>query len=163
MLRVSERTIRMFSIYSLLIGIAYLLVGIIEFIGGLLAIIPSKEASMLYGFPPDLLGGFSAIVISLIFLGGAIALPKGKQEALGYPIVGAILGGIFALAYLLIIIADGVSACLSVLEGEPWSWSWLVSESTIGLGILRPEIWLFLVSAPLGYSSYRRVKTREVS
>ncbi len=67
------------------------------------------------------------------------------------------LSAIFGAIYLLIVCADGLGAYLAYLSGEEWTWEWLVAGTT-GSGLLRLEIWLALLSAPLGYAALKVVK-----
>jgi len=151
---------RSMAIYAAILGGLYVIVGFIEFATAFWNwfIEPGGNLSLL-GLPSDdLFGGFAALVIGIVFF-GAIPLWRMKYESIGFILVGALLSAIFGAVYLLIVCADGFGAYLAYLSGEEWTWEWLVA-GTAGSGLLRPEIWLAFLSAPLGCAALRVVKSR---
>ena len=136
--------------YAAILGSIYLIIGAVEFAAGLWDLFQPGPAENLFGLPADIFGGFSALVIGCTYLGG-IPFWKGKYESLGFLLIATILSIVFGLLYFLITCADGFGTLLTTWEGEEWTWEWL-TLGTAGPGILRPEIWLALISLPLGYA-----------
>ena len=154
----SKNAGRGMAIYAAILGGLYVTVGFIEFATAFWNwfIEPGGNLSLL-GLPSDdLFGGLAALVIGFVFF-GAIPLWRAKYESIGFILVGALLSAIFGAIYLLIVCADGLGAYLAYLSGEEWTWEWLVA-GTASSGLLRLEIWLALLSAPLGYAALKVVK-----
>ena len=151
----NKRAGRCLALYSSALGVLYLVVGSIEFLTGFWDLIMPGAVSRLLGLPLDLYGGFAALVTGFVYF-GAIPLWRGRLDHVGYVLVGVLLSAIFSGVYILIVLADGLSVYISHLAGEAWTWEWLFS-GTAGTGLLRPEIWLGLLSIPLGYSALKRV------
>jgi len=157
-MKLSEGTRKSLVIYTVILGILYIVVGLIEFATGLWNLFIPGAAQAILGLPIDLFGGFAALIIGATYF-GAISLWKGDYESLGFILVGVLLSVVFGVLYLLIVGADGFGTYLAYLNGEAWTWEWLTS-GTAGPGLLRPEIWLFFLSTPLGYFAWRVTKTR---
>ncbi|HIE23096.1 MAG TPA: hypothetical protein EYP68_02580 [Candidatus Korarchaeota archaeon] len=161
----AKGTERIIALYSLIIGITYLIIGVLEFVMGIWSVLMpwaavTRLARCLTGFlglPMDIFGGLSAIVIGATYF-GAFSLWKGKHESLGFVLVATMLSAVFGVLYLLIIGARGLEVFLTFLSGEEeWNWEWITSGTT-GLGLLRPEIWLFLLSLPLAFLVWKKAK-----
>jgi len=148
MAKVESRRIRGVAWYAAILGIAYLIIGAIEFAAGLYNLFLPGAIEGIFGVPADLFGGFSSLVIGAAYSG--VLLRRGKQESIGFQMVAVLLSFVFGGLYLLIVCADGLGTLISTFEGEEWTWEWLVSGSA-GNGILRPEIWLAAASLPLAY------------
>jgi hypothetical protein len=146
-MKLGEGARRSVVVYSVILGILYIIIGSIEFTTGLLDLPNPGTVESILGMPVDLFGGFAALVIGFVYL-GATSLWKGRYESLGFVLVGTMLSAVFGVLYLLIVGADGLEAYLACLGGENWTWDWLTS-GTAGTGLLRPEIWLFFASLPL--------------
>ena len=152
---------RCMAVYSAILGAIYVVVGSIEFSTAFWNwfIKPGDNLSLL-GLPcDDLFGGFAALVIGAVFF-GALPLWRARREAIGFALVGALLSATFGAVYLLIVGADGFGTLLASLSGEEWTWDWLTS-GTSGTGLLRPEIWLAILSAPLGYVALKVARQSE--
>ncbi len=147
-------------IYAILLGGIYIVVGSVEFVTAFWNWFIEPEGNLSFlGLPSDdLFGGFVALVIGTVFLGVA-PLWKTKYKPIGFILVGALLSVTFGAIYLLIAGADGFEAFLAYLSGEEWTWEWLTA-GTASSNLLRPEIWLAFLSAPLGYMALKAAKTK---
>ena len=148
------------AVYAAILGSMYLIIGAAEFAAGLWNLFQSGHAENPFGLPADIFGGFSALVIGCAYLGGT-SFWKGKHESLGFLLIATILSMVFGLLYFLIACADGFGTLIATWEGEEWTWEWLTS-GTAETGLLRPEIWLALISLPLGYSVLKTTKREKV-
>ena len=157
-MKLSKETRKSLAAYAIILAILYIIIGLIEFSTGLWDLLAPGAAEAILGLPIDLFGGFATLVIGVAYL-GAVPLWRGNYESLGFILVGVLLSVVFGVLYLLIVGADGFGTYLACLDGEPWTWEWLTS-GTAGLGLLRPEIWLFFLSAPLGYFTWGVTKTK---
>ena len=149
------------AVYAVVLGVFYIIVGSVEFTTAFWNwfIKPGDNLSLL-GLPcDDLFGGFAALITGAVFF-GAIPLWKARYEAIGFALVGALLSVTLGVVYLLIVGADGLETLLAYLSGEEWTWEWLTA-GTLGVGFLRPEIWLAFLSAPLGYTALKAAKRSE--
>jgi len=152
---------RYMAVYSAVLGAIYIIVGSVEFATAFWNwfIAPGDNLSLL-GLPSDdLFGGLAALIIGIIFF-GAIPLWKARYESIGFVLVGALLSATFGAVYLLTLGADGLGTYLAYLSGEEWTWDWLTA-GTLGVGLLRPEIWLAFLSAPLGYAALKATRRSE--
>lgn len=157
-MKLSEGAGKSMVAYAVILGILYITIGSIEFATGLWDLLAPGAAESILGMPIDLYGGFATLVIGAVYF-GAIPLWREKYESLGFVLVGVLLSVVFGALYLLIVGADGFGTYLAYLDGESWTWEWLTS-GTAGPGLLRPEIWLFFVSIPLGIFAWRTTKTK---
>jgi predicted membrane-bound dolichyl-phosphate-mannose-protein mannosyltransferase len=153
-----QENIKLIVAYAVVLGIAYLALGVAELVLGIYNLIWHSENASLAGIvPADILGGFASLVIGATFLGSA-SLLRGVRESWGYIIAGLFLSAVYGVLYMLIVGADGLNTWLSYVAGEgDWTWDWLTSGAA-GPGLLRPEIWLFLVSLPLAHQTLRALK-----
>jgi len=162
-MRLNKSDGKRIAAYAAILGVIYLTIGLIEFVNAFWSwfIAMGGEAS-LFGFPGlpkgDLFGGLAAIVVGAVYLGAA-PLWRGRRELLGFPIIGGFLSAALGGVYLLIVLADGLEALLAYLAGEGWTWEWLLA-GTAETGLLRPEIWLFILSLPLTYYAWRAARRR---
>lgn len=127
--------------YAAILGIIYLALGVLETIAGIGPLFLWETEGPVLGIewiPADLLGGLSAAFIGVVYF-GAIPLWKAKHETVSFLLVATLLSAVFGVLYLLIFGANGFGAFLA---GEEWE---LMGD------FLRPEIWLFFLSLPLGY------------
>ncbi|KAF5414409.1 MAG: hypothetical protein C5S38_04920 [Candidatus Methanophagaceae archaeon] len=116
------------GIYAAVIGVAYLVLGVIEVFGGVGDVIPG-----------DLFGGLALVVIAVTFLYGIKDTFDGDHKGLSFLIGGFFLSAVFGILYLLLMGADG----LMFLLGE--------AEEFSVLADFRPAIWMFILSLPLAY------------
>ena len=150
---------RWIVIYAVSLGIAYIILGVVEFTLGIYNLLsPMNNVNLIGVVPADIFGGFATLVIGASYF-SAVSLLRGKHESLGYILVGLLLSAVFGIIYLLIVCADGFETLLASLKGEAWTWEWLTSGSA-GTGLLRPEIWFFFMSLPLAYLTLRKTKKR---
>jgi len=116
------------GIYAAVIGVVYLVLGVIEVFGGAGDVIPG-----------DLFGGLALVVIAATFLYGIKSTFDGDHKGLSFLIGGLFLSAVFGILYLLLMGADG----LMFLLGEADEFSVLAD--------FRPAIWMFILSLPLAY------------
>ncbi len=116
------------GIYAAVIGVAYLVLGVIEVFGGAGDVIPG-----------DLFGGLALVVIAVTFLYGIKNTFDGDHKGLSFIIGGLFLSAVFGILYLLLMGADG----LMFLLGE--------AEEFSVLADFRPAIWMFILSLPMAY------------
>lgn len=160
MKKLSKRNTQIMVVFATTLGSIYIIIGAAEFIAGVSELFWPNAAKGLLGLPADLFGGFSAVVIGVTYI-GSILLWKGRWEFLGFLLVATLLSIVFGALYLFIVCADGFGVLLGIWEGEEWTWEWLTA-GTVGLGILRPEIWLGLLSLPLAYFADKTARKRSV-
>ena len=152
------RTRRALAVYGSVMGLAYVIIGLLEVINAFHTwfLRPGAEEALiaLPGLPAgDLFGGFSSLVIGLVFL-QAIRLRKPRRdEDTAFVLVGSLLAATFGLLYILIFIANGLSALLA--GGEELA-EWLASGWLAD--VLRPEIWLFILVLPAATVSWRAAR-----
>lgn len=144
--------------YAVILGVLYIIIGSIEFVTGFWDLLAPGAAESILGMPIDLYGGFASLMIGAVYF-GAIPIWRGKYESLGFVLVAALLSVVFGALYLLIVGSDGFGTYLAYLDGEAWTWEWLTA-GTAGAGLLRPEIWFFFLSTPLGLSAWRATKSK---
>jgi len=160
-MRIDKNFSRYMAVYSAVLGVFYSIVGSVEFATAFWNwfIAPGDNLSLL-GLPcDDLFGGLAALIIGIVFF-GAIPLWKARYEAMGFVLVGALLSVTFGAVYLLTVGADGFGTLLAYLSGEEWTWEWLTA-GTLGVGFLKPEIWLAFLSVPLGYAALKATRRSE--
>ena len=136
-------------VYTLILGVLYLLLGFLEFIEGFsVMFLPLEYHVNLLGsfIPGDLFGGFSAIIIGSI-LTRSLFLRHKKYEAFIYVLVGSALAITFGVLYVLIAGANGLSAYIT---GEEWTWTEDMS---------RYEILLLPFSTLLAFISWHVIKS----
>jgi len=160
-MKLSEGARKSMVAYAVILGILYIIIGSIEFATGLWDLLAPGAAESILGMPIDLFGGFATLVIGAAYF-GAISLWRGKYDSLGFVFVGVLLSVAFGALYLFIVGADGFGTYLAYLDGEDWTWEWLTS-GTAGPGLLRPEIWLFFASLPLGIYALKTTRKEKVA
>jgi|GEM_PF-804824 hypothetical protein len=141
------------AIYSLCIGLASVIFGLLELASGL---------SLAYGVDwsewgistafihPDIFSGIMMAIIGAIFLFGVRQQWRGNQEAASFIVVGTLLSALFFGVYLAMMGANAIGASLynavpadsvyaeSVADWEGWTW----------LSDMRPGIWMFTFVLP---------------
>jgi len=122
------KTGKTLGIYAFSLGALYLIVGLLEVLGG-------------YGesIPGDLFGGLALVVVATTYLSGVKGTLNGDYKGLSLLMGGLFLSAVFGILYLLMLGADG----LMYLLGE--------AEEIPGLVDFRPAIWFFILSLPLIY------------
>lgn len=136
--------------YAVMLGILYVIIGSIEFATGLWDLVAPGATEAILGLPTDLFGGFATLVTGAAFF-AAIPLWRRKYESLGFVLVAVMLSAVFGVLYLLVLGSNGFGAYLA---GELSEWDWMTD-------VLRPEIWLFFLSTPLGYFALKVARARK--
>jgi hypothetical protein len=116
------------SVLTLVIGIAYLCVGVIQILSSLQLIIP------IIGFS-DLIGGFLLIIVASVFLTGVKPLSVNNQEGYAFIAVGYILAALLFCLQILVILTNGLGW---VLRFEDWM-AWNIWND------ITPSLWMFVV------------------
>lgn len=124
--------VKIIGIYSAIIGIAYILYGLIEIV--------IWAAGPLH-FPlspgPDIFAGFILFIIGSILIYRIQSLVDMKYEGLSFLFVGLVLSAIIGIMYLLII---GANALDALIIGKSWEFD----ASAYNL----PAIFLFILMLP---------------
>jgi hypothetical protein len=116
------------SIFAMVIGIAYLGVGVIQIFSSLQIIPP------IIGFS-DLIGGFLLIIVASIFLTGVKPLSESNQEGYAFIAVGYILAALLFGLQILVILTNGLGW---FLRFEDWI-TWNILDS------ITPSLWMFII------------------
>jgi len=115
-------------IASLVIGLLYLVVGIISLISGI-GIIQSLP------FFGDFINAFMIIIVGIVYLTGAKPLMKGDREAFAFAIVGSALA---AVLFILQAIVIGTNFLGWILQLNDWiDWN--------PINDIVPSLWLFVI------------------
>jgi len=149
------RTRRALAVYGSVMGLAYVIVGLLEVVNAFYTwfLRPGAEEALiaLPGLPAgDLFGGLSSLVIGLVLLQAIRLWRPGRDEDTAFVLVGSLLAVAFGVLYVLIFVANGLSALLA--GGEELT-EWLASGWLAD--VLRPEIWLFVLVLPAAIVSWR--------
>jgi len=129
----------MVAIYSAIVGLAYVLMGLLEITSGL-----GVELSMLIGLAEafcvvgNAFAGFVLVVIGAVYLGGFGAVSRGDREGLSYVSVGALMSTVLLALYAANIVSNGLGA---VLGFEDWL-GWTVWND------FRPGLILWVLAIP---------------
>ncbi len=116
------------SFFTMVIGITYLIVGIVQVLSSLQLIVP------ITGFS-DFIGGFLLIIVASVFLTGVKPLSENNQEGYAFIAVGYILAALLFGLQILVILTNGLGW---FLHFEDWlSWS-ILNDIT-------PSLWLFII------------------
>ncbi len=113
----SRRSISIAAWYAAILGIIYLIIGMVEFTAGLYDLFSPGAVEGLLIFPADVFGGFSAFVTGAAYTIGGVSLLGRKQEAIGFLLAAFLLSMVFGGLYLLIVGADGFETLISLCEG----------------------------------------------
>lgn len=134
----SKRSGQMVAIYSAIVGLAYVLMGLLEITRGL-----GVELSMLTGLAEafyvvgDAFAGFVLVVIGAVYLGGLV-VSRGDREGLSYVSVGALMSTVLLALYVANIVSNGLGL---VLGFEDWL-GWTVLDD------FRPGLILWVLAIP---------------
>lgn len=130
---------QMVAIYSAIVGLAYVLMGLLEITSGL-----GVELSMLTGLAEafyvvgDAFAGFVLVVIGAVYLGGLGLVSRGDREGLSYVSVGALMSTMLLTLYAANIVSNGLGL---VLGFEDWL-GWTVLDD------FRPGLILWVLAIP---------------
>jgi hypothetical protein len=116
------------SVFTLLIGIAYLSVGVVQILSSLQLIPP------LVGFS-DFIGGFLLLIVASVFLTGVQPLSKNNQEGYAFVAVGYILAAILFGLQILVILTNGLGWFLRLEDWIAWN---IWTDFT-------PSLWMFII------------------
>ncbi|MFW9807029.1 MAG: hypothetical protein ACFFFK_09910 [Candidatus Thorarchaeota archaeon] len=116
------------SVLTLVIGIAYLSMGVIQILSSLQIITP------IVGFS-DFIGGFLLIIIAAIFLTGVSPLSRNNQEGYAYIAVGYILAGLLFGLQILVILTNFIGWILRFQDWLTWN---IWNDVT-------PSFWMFII------------------
>ena len=124
--------VRTIGIYSAIIGIAYIVYGLIEMVAWAVGAVQFPLSPS-----PDIFAGFILLIIGSILVYRLKALLHMKYEGLSFLFVGLVLSAIIGMMYILIMGADALDA---VIVGKPF-------DSDIAAYNL-PAIVLFILLMP---------------
>ncbi len=116
------------SLLTLIIGVAYLSVGVVQILSSLQIIPP------IVGFS-DLIGGFLLIIVASVFLTGVKPLSMNNQEGYAFIAVGYILAALLFGLQILVILTNGLGW---VLRFEDWI-TWNIWND------ITPSLWMFVI------------------
>jgi len=116
------------SVFTLIIGIAYLIVGVVQILSSLQLITP------IVGFS-DFVGGFLLIIIASVFLTGVSPLSKNNQEGYAFIAVGYILAALLFGLQVLVILTNGLGWFLRFEDWLAWN---ILNDIT-------PSFWMFII------------------
>jgi hypothetical protein len=116
------------SIFTLVIGLAYLSIGIIQILSSLQLITP------LVGFS-DPIGGVLLIIVASVFFTGVKPLSENNQEGYAFIAVGYILAALIFGLQVLVIITNGLGWFLRFEDWIAWNiWT-----------DITPSLWMFMI------------------
>jgi hypothetical protein len=119
---------RWFSIFTLFIGICYLMVGFVQILSSVGIIAPIS------GFT-DLVGGFLLMIVASVFLTGVKPLSKNNQEGYAYIAVGYILAAVMFALQVLVILTNALGWFLHFEDWLAWN---IINDIT-------PSLWMFVI------------------
>lgn len=131
-------------LFGALAGSLYILVGSIQFVLGISAMLDISSVHLLedsaFGLffaPSDLIGSLVLMLIGSIFIYGLMELRNGLNEGIAYVYVGIILSLLFAIVYILVMSGNWME---SYLLSDPGMAGWSFSDD------FRPAIYLGTLS-----------------
>ena len=132
-----DEKVRTIGIYSAIMGIAYIVYGVIEMIGwaiGPMEVPLSPSA--------DIFAGFILVIVGSILLYRVRSLLDMRYEGLSFLFVGLVLSAIIGIMYILTTLADALDA---IILGEPWDFDpTAYNLPAIVLSILLLPGWLIM-------------------
>ncbi|MFX1606328.1 MAG: hypothetical protein ACFFDD_10515 [Promethearchaeota archaeon] len=102
------------SVLTLIIGVAYLSIGVVQILSSLQLIQP------IVGFS-DLIGGFLLIIVASVFLTGVGPLSRNNQEGYAFIAVGYILAALLFGLQILVILTNGLGWFLRFEDWLTWN------------------------------------------
>jgi hypothetical protein len=132
----------MIGIYTLLIGVSYVIMGLALF------------ANTFVGFesifiPADMFQGAMLAIVGAVFVKGFVDKGRGDADWKAFFTVGSLLAGILFALYLFMMLANGLGF---VLGFEDWL-EWTPIEQ------FQPGLWLFIIVLPAAYLASKMSKT----
>ena len=116
------------SVLTLIVGVAYLSVGVVQILSSFQVIPP------IVGFS-DLIGGFLLIIVASVFLTGVKPLSVNNQEGYAFIAVGYILAALLFGLQILVILTNGLGW---LLRFEDWI-AWNIWND------ITPSLWMFVI------------------
>ncbi len=141
---ISKSTDSWFGVHTLLVGLLYLSVGLVQFLNGFIAI----EDLVIQ---PDPFQGAVLAIVGTVFLRGFYERRRGSLDWRAYLSVGTLLAGIIFALYLFMLISNGLGWALGF---EDWL-DWTPIEQ------LQPGLWLFVATLPGVFASIRYARWPE--
>ena len=102
------------SVLTLMIGVAYLSVGIVQLLSSLNLITP------IIGFS-DFIGGFLLIIVAAVFLTGVKPLSENNQEGYAFVAVGYIVAALLFGLQILVILTNSLGWFLRFSDWTTWN------------------------------------------
>ncbi|MFW9808808.1 MAG: hypothetical protein ACFFE6_05425 [Candidatus Thorarchaeota archaeon] len=116
------------SIFTLVIGLCYLIVGFVQILSSVKIIAP------IIGFT-DLVGGFLLMIVASVFLTGVSPLSNNNQEGYAYIAVGYILAAVMFALQVLVILTNALGWFLQFEDWLAWN---IINDIT-------PSLWMFVI------------------
>jgi hypothetical protein len=116
------------SVFTFVIGVAYVSVGVLQILSSLQLIAPIPGFS-------DFIGGFLLIIIASVFLTGVKPLSQNNQEGYAFIAVGYILAALLFALQILVILTNGLGWFLRFEDWIAWNF-W--NDFT-------PSLWMFII------------------
>jgi len=137
------------AIYSALVGLVYIVSGVLEWLAYLKFEVNSEPIGDVIPLMGDIFMGFSLLLIGIIFLFGI--RPLLQRDAMGpaYPLVGAGLGMVLAVMQLLIMVANWAEK--ELLENEDFADWQTIDDLTI-------SVYVVMIAILALYPVFRREK-----
>lgn len=130
---------QMVAIYSAILGLLYVLMGLLEIVGWFGVEIPMfAGVAGVFCVVGDAFAGFVFVVIGAVYLSGLGAVSGGDREGLSYVSVGAIMSTVLLGLYTVTILSNGLGR---VLGFEDWL-EWTLMDG------LRPGLLLWFLAIP---------------
>jgi hypothetical protein len=124
----------MIGLYTLLIGVAYCIMGLALFTNTFIGF----ESIFI---PADMFQGAMLAIVGAVFVKGFVDKGRGDVEWKAYLSVGSLLAGILFALYLFMMLSNGLGL---VLGFEDWL-EWTPIEQ------FQPGLWLFIIVLPGAY------------
>ncbi|MFW9793255.1 MAG: hypothetical protein ACFFEE_03045 [Candidatus Thorarchaeota archaeon] len=116
------------SIFTLIIGLSYLTVGVLQVLSSVGVVPP------IIGFA-DLIGGFLLIIVASVFLTGVKPLSENNQEGYAFIAVGYILAAVMFTLQVLVILTNALGWFLQYQDWLAWN---IMNDIT-------PSLWMFII------------------
>ena len=138
------------GLYSLAVGLVYMLVGGAQFVNGFIG----YETWII---PGDWFQGLVLVIIGLVFSWGYVLMRTGDHEWDSYLSIGSLLAGIIFALYLFMMLANGLGWVLATVprwvfpEVPDWCLAFEDWLEWTPMEQFQPGLWLFSVAIPGAY------------
>lgn len=130
---------QMVAIYSAIVGLAYVFMGLLEIVGWFGLDIPMLAwITGAFYIVGDAFAGFVLVVIGAVYLGGLGTVSRGDKEGLSFVSVGALMSTILLSLYIAYILSNGLGFVLGFKDWLEWT---LMDD-------LRPGLLLWFLAIP---------------